>query len=477
MQERRDLLDAAAEFVDSGRFREELERLVAYPTESFSPDGRVALKSYLDEVIEPAFTAMGCTVERFDAWRGGSNSFLVASRHEDPDLPTVLCYGHADVTDGQAGAWTSGRDPWSLSDEGDRWYGRGSADNKGQHWINIVALRLLLEQQGRLGFNLVFLLEGAEEIGSPDLAEFAAEHAGLLKADVFIGSDGPRLAAGKPTVFLGARGGVSFELVADLRSGSYHSGNWGGLLRNPATTVAAAVASLVDGHGVIRLPELLPAGIPHSVAEALEVLDLAPNPGDPETDPAWGDRTLSPAERLYAWNTLEVLALGAGNPEKPVNAIPGTARAALQLRFVPGTDVAGMEQALRRHLDAAGFGMVDVKMGMSFAASRINPDNPWVSWAADSLRASTGRQATVLPNIGGSLPSFVFADVLNLPTLWIPHSHPGCRQHAPDEHLLVDVAREGLQIAGGLFFDLANAASPASTGAHRSSTLTASSVS
>ncbi|SDT60079.1 Acetylornithine deacetylase/Succinyl-diaminopimelate desuccinylase [Pseudarthrobacter equi] len=476
MQERTGLLATAAEFVDSGRFREDLARLVSYPTESFSPQGRVALKSYLDDVVEPAFREMGCTVNRFDAWRGGANSFLVATRHEDPELPTVLCYGHADVTDGQAGEWSAGRSPWALSDEGDRWYGRGAADNKGQHWINIVSLRLLLEQQGRLGFNLVFLLEGAEEIGSPDLADFAAEHHDLLRADVFIGSDGPRLAAESPTVFLGARGGVSFELIADLRAGSYHSGNWGGLLRNPATTVAAAVASLVDGHGTIQLPELLPAGIPDSVAAALDVLDLLPNPGDPRTDPAWGDRTLSPAERLYAWNTLEVLALGAGNPDKPVNAIPGTARAALQLRFVPGTDVDNLEAAIRKHLDSAGFGMVELKMGTSFAASRIDPDNPWVAWAANSLAASTGREATVLPNIGGSLPSYVFADALGLPTLWIPHSHPGCQQHAPDEHLLVEVAREGLQIASGLFFDLANSHSPASTGADQPS-LTVSSVS
>jgi acetylornithine deacetylase/succinyl-diaminopimelate desuccinylase-like protein len=466
MQERNDLLRSAGEFVDSGRFQADLERLVSYPSESSTPEGRVALKSYLDDVIEPALHSLGCTVERFDSWRGGLNSFLVAARHEGAHLPTVLCYGHADVTDGQAAAWSGGRCPWTLSAEGERWYGRGSADNKGQHWINLVAIRLLLEQRGRLGFNLVFLLEGAEEIGSPDLADFAAEHRDLLRADVFIGSDGPRLAAESPTVFLGARGGISFDLVADLRSSSYHSGNWGGLLRNPATTVAAAVASLVDGHGIIKLPELLPAGIPDSVAAALDLIDLVPNPDDPAADPTWGDGSLSPAERLYAWNTLEVLALGAGNPDKPVNAIPGSARAALQLRFVPGTDIANLETAVRRHLDAAGFSMVELSVGTSFPASRLDPANPWVSWAAGSLERTTGCTPVVLPNIGGSLPSFVFADVLELPTLWIPHSHPGCQQHAPDEHLLASVAREGLQISCGLFFDLARAGAPAPERTH-----------
>ncbi|WP_285247799.1 M20 family metallopeptidase [Pseudarthrobacter sp. efr-133-R2A-89] len=476
MQQREQIMAAAGDYVDSGRFQADLGRIVSYPSESSTPEGRVALKSYLDEVVEPALANLGCSVERFDSWRGGNNSFLLATRQEDPALPTVLCYGHADVVDGQAEAWTNGRGPWVLSDEGDRWYGRGSADNKGQHWINIVALRLLLDQRGSLGFNLVFLLEGAEEIGSPDLADFAREHRDALQANVFIGSDGPRLAAGSPTVFLGARGGVTFHLTADLRSSSYHSGNWGGLLRNPATTVAAAVASLVDGHGIIKLPELLPAGIPDSVAAALELIDVVPNPGDPASDPTWGDSSLSPAERLYAWNTLEVLALGAGNPAKPVNAIPGSARATLQLRFVPGTDTANLESAVRRHLDASGFGMVEVQVGSSFAASRLDPDSPWVAWALASLAKTTGRSPVLLPNIGGSLPSFVFSDVLGLPTLWVPHSHPGCQQHAPDEHLLKSVAREGLQVAAGLFFDLATAPSPAGSPA-RGAAVSTSSVS
>ncbi|MCZ2404269.1 M20 family metallopeptidase [Paenarthrobacter sp. Z7-10] len=460
MPERSDLLDKAANFVDSGRFRTDLEKLVAYPSESSTEEGRDALKSYLDEVIAPAFLSMGCSVERYDSWHGGLNSFLVATRHESPDLPTVLCYGHADVVDGQASEWSEGRSPWILGDEGDRWFGRGSADNKGQHWINIVALKLLLGQRGALGFNLVFLLEGAEEIGSPDLADFAAEHHDVLQADVFIGSDGPRLAAENPTVFLGARGGITFDLVADLRSSSYHSGNWGGLLRNPATTIAAAIASLVDGHGIIGLPELLPAGIPDSVTAALELLDLQPSFDDPSPDPSWGDGALSPLQRLYAWNTLEVLAFSAGDSDKPVNAIPGSARATLQLRFVPGTDITLLEPAIRRHLDAAGFTMVELSVGVSFAASRLDPANPWVSWAALSLERTTGRIPAILPNIGGSLPSFVFSEVLDLPTLWIPHSHPGCMQHAPDEHLLAAVAREGLQIACGLFFDLAETELP-----------------
>jgi hypothetical protein len=77
-----------------------------------------------------------------------------------------------------------------------------------------------------------------------------------------------------------------------------------------------------------------------------------------------------------------------------------------------------------------------------------------VRWASASIAATTGAAPAVLPNLGGSLPNDCFSDVLGLPTIWVPHSYPACRQHAPDEHLLADVARDGLRIMTGLFWDL-----------------------
>ena len=444
----------AEEFVDSGAFFTELATMVAYATESSRPEGRLAIEAYLDEFLTPALTALGCEVTRYDNPDPAAGPFLIGTRVESPDLPTVLVYGHADVVEGQAGRWSEDRDPWTLTAEGDRWYGRGAADNKGQHLVNLAALRLLLADQGSLGFNLTFLLESGEEIGSPGFAEFAAEHRELLHADVLVASDGPRLDATTPTLFLGARGGLGLQLTADLRPDAYHSGNWGGLLRNPATTLAGAVATLVDGHGRIRVPELLPPAIPPEVREALAGVTVAASPGDPVPDEGWGEPELSAAERLYAWNTLEVLALGAADAERPVNAIPGSARAVLQLRYVVGTDADQAAEVVARHLAEHGYPMVDVRVLGSFAASRTPLDDPWVRWTRTTLEEVTGGPVAVLPNIGGSLPNAVFTDVLGLPTLWLPHSYPGCLQHAPDEHLLAPIAREGLVLAAGLFHAL-----------------------
>jgi len=88
------------------------------------------------------------------------------------------------------------------------------------------------------------------------------------------------------------------------------------------------------------------------------------------------------------------------------------------------------------------------------AATRLDPDSPWIEFAAASIDRSVGKKAAVLPNLGGSLPNACFSETLGLPTVWVPHSYRGCNQHAPDEHILAPVAAEALQIMTGLFFDL-----------------------
>jgi acetylornithine deacetylase/succinyl-diaminopimelate desuccinylase-like protein len=455
---REHVIAQAQDFYDSGEFHRELSELVSVPSESQSTAGRVALSAYLRDLLVPRLEALGCAVETYPNPVEKGGPFLIATRHESPDLPTVLCYGHADVVLGMAEDWSDGLSPWALVERDGRLYGRGTADNKGQHLVNLAALRTVLEARGSLGFNLTLLFETGEEIGSPGLEQFVSDHREQLTADVLIASDGPRLDAQTPTLFLGARGGVDFDLVVDLRERGYHSGNWGGLLRNPATTLAGAIGTLVDGHGRILLDSLVPEHIPESVVYALRAIEVGRTPGDPVVDLGWSATELSPAERVFGWNTLEVIAMSAGNIVEPVNAIPGQARARLQLRYVVGTDLDDLGARLRRHLDAHGYSMVAVELGISFPASRTDPNDPWVRTVAQSVERTVGSPVTVLPNIGGSLPNHVFTDTLGIPTVWMPHSYPGCRQHAPDEHMLASIAREGLAMAAGLFYDIGTVA-------------------
>lgn len=458
---RSDAIERAVGYVDSGAFHAELSRRVALRTESQDPAALPQLHRYLTEEIGPALDRIGARWHVVENPVPGGGPFLVGHRSEDPARPTVLVYGHGDVVLGQEERWREGLSPWAVTVEGDRWYGRGTADNKGQHTLNLAALeQVLAARGGRLGFNLKVLVETGEEAGSAGLREMCAGRADELAADVLIASDGPRLAADRPTVFLGSRGAIAFTLSLDLREGSHHSGNWGGLLRNPATVLASAIACLVDGRGVIRVPGLRAPAIPDSVRRALADISPGGGPDDPEIDDGWGEPDLSPAERLLGANALEVLAFTAGTPDQPVNAIPSTARAHCQLRFVVGTPWQDLGPIVREHLDTHGFGMVHVSVDSTMVATRVDPDHPWVRWAVASIARTTGAPPAVLPNLGGSLPNDVFADVIGMPTVWVPHSYPACAQHGPDEHLLVPVAREGAQIMAGLFWDLGEPDAP-----------------
>jgi len=451
---RTDAIARAHQMIQSGEFLEELDRRVAYQTESQNSDKRDALRAYLTDNLQPAFAKLDFSTRLIESPTGES-PYLLAEYRENASAPTVLIYGHGDVVDGMVGEWRDNLDPWRTTQVGNRVYGRGTADNKGQHSINMAALRAVREARGgKLGFNVKFIIEMGEEIGSPDLPQTCDMLRDELKADLLLASDGPRLSAERPTLFLGCRGGIRVHLEVNLREGGHHSGNWGGVLANPATILASAIASLVDSHGRLQLEQLKPPRLSNQIRAALADVEVKPTADEPALSENWGEDGLSAAERLYAGNTLEVLAMSSGNIDKPANAIPGRASAVLQLRFVVGTKVDNIAEVIRTHLHAHGFPMVEVSATQRFAASRTDFDSPWINWTAESIRKTTGKAPAVLPNFGGSLPNDVFTDILKLPTMWVPHSYPGCSQHAPDEHILLSVTEEALGIMAGLFWDL-----------------------
>src|SRR6218665_257670 len=164
------------------------------------------------------------------------------------------------------------------------------------------------------------------------------------------------------------------DLAAAARAGGHHSGNWGGLLRNPGVRLANAIACLIDRKGRILVPSLLPASLPASVRNALRDVKVGGGPDAPPVDAHWGEPGMTPAERVFGWNTLEVLAFKTGNPEAPVNAIPGHAWAHCQIRFVVGSDEQNFIANLRAHLDAHAYADVEVTLsGVQFSATRLNP--------------------------------------------------------------------------------------------------------
>ena len=457
-------------FFDDGGYVEELSRRVAIKLESQKPEQLPELHRYLSDEIIPAFEAIGHDCRVFENPIEGKGPVMLATRIEDEALPTVLGYGHGDVIRGLEDQWRDGIGPWQTVQEGDRLYGRGTADNKGQHTINMRALWAAMEERGKLGFNSKFMVEMGEENGSPGLGELIEANLDAFSADVFIASDGPRIAPDMPTIFLGARGVKNFDLVCELREGGHHSGNWGGLLANPGIILGHAIASIVSEKGRIQIEEWLPGPLPNSVKAALQGLVVDGGENAPEIDEGWGEPDLGPAEQVFGWNSFEILAFKVGNPDRPVNAVPPKAWAHCQLRFIADTDREAILPALRRHLDEHGFDRIEIREAPpenagDFASTRTDPGNPWAAWAARSLEATTGTKPAVIPQLGGSICNDLFTDTLGLPTIWIPHSYASCSQHAPNEHILLSEAREAIGIMAGIYWDLGDGGTPAKTGA------------
>ena len=452
---------AVDNFYQSNGFYEILNRRVGFRTESNLPNRGVELQNYLAKEIAPYLKKMGFSCVIHDNPRADAGPILVAHRNEGDHLPTVMTYGHGDVVAGYDDQWHDGMTPWEITKADGVWYGRGTADNKGQHTINFAAMDIVLPLRGRLGFNVIVLIEMGEERGSPGLKEFCKSNAELFKADVFIASDGPRIAPETPTMFMGSRGVCNFTMRIDSHKGAHHSGNWGGLLTNPGVLLCHALASMIDKNGKILVEGWRKNIMPNSVRNAIAKLRVGGGENAPEINQHWGEPDLTPEERVFASNTFEIRAFQTGNPSSPANAIPPYAIAFGHLRYVVGTDPTTLLPILREHLDNHDFHDIEITPERDpMYATRLDPDHPWARWILETLEKTSGSNIAVMPNLGGSLPNDVFADILGLPTIWIPHSYSGCSQHAPNEHILESITCDALRMMTGLWWALGEGTTP-----------------
>jgi acetylornithine deacetylase/succinyl-diaminopimelate desuccinylase-like protein len=446
----------AESYFDNGTFLSALTTMVAAKTESHPPAHREELVRYTTDVLGPMVVDLGFDLKIIENPETVHGPALLASRIEHPDLPTVLIYGHGDVVRAMPELWRGDLSPWTVKVEGDRIYGRGVVDNKGQHLVAIQALAAVLETRGKLGFNAKIFIETGEEAGSPGLRDMLEQNKEALAADVFIAFDGLRQSTGIPEVTLGTRGAVAMDLIIDLRQGGFHSGHWGGLLADPGVLLSHAIATIFSPTGKILVEGWTPVRVPDAVRDACRNVRTEYLPGSQQPDPGWGEPEMSRAERIFMWSSAIVLSMVTGQPDSPVNAVNGFAKARLQLRHTVDVDPAEVIPALRRHLDAHGLTMVDVRPVIErqqFLASRTSSDNEWVEKIIESFRMTSGQEPNVVPNIGASGPSELFETALGTPIIWIPLSYGGCSQHGPDEHGLGSLFRQGLGEATGLWWD------------------------
>ena len=441
-------------FVD-GEFIANLRSLVSFVTDSKNSVSNENLIRYYVDGLSGILAELGLQTEIIDNPIKNAPPFLIGKRIESSELKTILLYGHGDTVPLQQELWNEGISPSKLKIIDEKIYGRGVADNKGQHLVNLMALLSVLKTRKKLGFNIKVIFEMGEEVGSPGLFELCEQYKDYLKSDVLIASDGPRVAVDVPTVFLGSRGAINFELEVKYREGAHHSGNWGGVLRDPGVRLSHALSIITNKTGNILIENWKPTSLTEEVRDRLKSL---PNTVSKtlEIDENWGEPGLSSNEKLFGWNSFSILAMKSGDIDVPVNAIQPSAKALCQLRFVVGTDENKVISSLREHLDQHGF--QDIKIisenAINFEASRTNLDNVWLKKIEHILEEFYGDKIHVIPNLAGSLPNNCFTDILNIPTIWIPHSYKECSQHAPNEHLPINLLRDALLLMTNLYWHL-----------------------
>ncbi|HEX8996392.1 MAG TPA: M20/M25/M40 family metallo-hydrolase [Ktedonobacterales bacterium] len=373
---------------------------------------------------------------------------VMAERREVPGAPTVLFYGHYDVQPPDPlDAWVS--PPFEPAVRDGRIYGRGVADNKGQHFAQLLAIEATLACREALPCNVVVLLEGEEEVGSPNIADFMRAHKDELGVDLVVIADGPIHASGHSCIEFGVRGVVSFELRAHGANKDVHSGNWGGVVPNPLWTLTHLLATMKNERGEVTI-----AGFYDSVAPPteLERAALANLPIDEdsirrELDLKQFDAPVERGfyERLSLWPTLTINGLHggyAGPGSKTV--LPHEAFAKCDIRLVANQSVDEIVAKVAAHV-AQRAPDVELILEGGMDPSKTPLDSPFTEPLRQALALGQGEEPLMAPAMGGSLPNYVFTDILAVPAFVTPYANVDEANHAPNENLEVERFYKGIK--------------------------------
>ncbi|TDK39638.1 M20/M25/M40 family metallo-hydrolase [Rhizobium deserti] len=386
------------------------------------------------------------------------NHPMVIGRMEtQPGKPTVLLYGHYDVQPPEPmELWKS--PPFEPEIRDGRIYARGIGDNKGQHFAQLLALESFLKVAGELPCNVIFLLEGEEEIGSPHMAEFVSEHADKLDADLVITADGSLHDSGRPIVTFGVRGVASFELRARTANRDAHSGNFGGVMPNAIWKLVHLLATMKNERGEITIDGIYDPVLPPSDLERqamaslpLDVEKIKAELGMAKLDePA--DRPYY--ERLMFQPTLTINGLhgGYGGPGQKT-VLPSEAIAKCDIRLVENLTPDYVFEKVRAHVETHAPDVEFVPMN-SMLPSKTSIDSPFAPVIREAVVAARGVEPLLYPSLGGSLPDYVFTKILKKPAFVVPYANADQANHAPNENLKIDLFIAGIRTGAALLAKL-----------------------
>ena len=423
---------------------------VRHPSISAHNQGIGEVAQMLVKMLEK----LGMTAETIAT---SGHPMVLGRRDVSPDKPTVLLYGHYDVQPPDPlDLWTS--PPFEPTIRDGRIYARGVGDNKGQHFAQLMALESHLVVTGDLPCNVLFLLEGEEEIGSPHIAELVRAHADRLKADLVVTSDGPLHESGLPIVTFGVRGVAGFELRARTARRDVHSGNFGGVVPNAVWTLVHLLATMKDEDGAITIEGLSEPVIPPTNLER-DAVERLPLDLDAIKAELGLSRLDAPAgrgyfDRLMFHPTLTINGFhgGYGGPGMKT-VLPCEAVVKCDIRLVEPLTPDYVFDKVRAHVEKHAPEVEFVPLN-GMLPSKTPMDSPYVEPIRRAVVAARGVEPLLYPTVGGSLPDYVFTKILGLPAFVIPYANADEANHAPNENLKVACFIDGIKTGAALLAEL-----------------------
>ncbi len=423
------------------RFTERLRALCALPSVAATGQAQAETAALVASQLED----LGLHVEI----HGTAGAPVVFAEKRVPGKPTVMFYNHYDVQPPEPlELWDS--DPFTLTERDGQLFARGAADDKGDLAARLAGLEWLAERHaGELPVGVVFVVEGEEEVGSPNLTDYVEANRERLQADVCVWEFGGVDSAGRPELNCGLKGILAVDL--QLRTAAYdqHSAR-GPVIQNAVWKLAAAVASLRDMEGNALIEGFYDDVTPLTELQR-QLLQSAPAEDSELARTAGVDRFLGDAtggefqRRLQTMPVINVNGLHGGyGGQGTKTVLPATASAKLDIRLVPGQRPKRILELLKAHLESHGFGDVQVtEAELPGLPSRVDPADTWIRHAAAALEEAYGQPAVIKVSSGGSGPLHAFNDVLGMPVAMLGVSHGDSRAHSPNENIRWEDVHKG----------------------------------
>lgn len=454
---------ALADYCEGHRetYLDELKRWIAIPSVSADPAHREDVRRCCARLVE-RMREIGLDAKVLET---NGNPIAYGEWMQAAGKPVVLIYGHYDVQPvDPIELWTS--PPFEGTVRDGHLFGRGAVDDKGQVLMHLAAIEAHMRTRGRLPVNIKVVVEGEEEIGSPNFEAALERYEDLFKADVAVISDTAVFAEDVPSLTTSVRGLVHWEITVHGPASDVHSGYYGGIVRNPIEALAHIVDELKDADGRVTVPGFYD-GVHDLDSRALSELRNLPFDearearalGVPELA---GERGRLPLERMWFRPTLECNGVWGGyQGPGSKTIIPSWAKAKISARLVGEQDPLRVRELVREYIVRIAPAGVRVEMhdDGDVPAVVVSRDHPVVTAAARAMEAGFGKPPVFIGTGGSIGPVASFDRVLKLPQVLIGVGLPDDRIHAPNEKFTLSQFFGGIVTMSALYDEIAQTVS------------------